>query len=115
MVDKYAKIEVPYHERDVEGARVPAALMSGFCARRSLWPEGTFCFLAKGANYSAQDGVTGMLSAFLIRREGNRDKPWFPADDFKENDWELYTRQQTHHFPRQDKRPVNVDEIIEPL
>jgi hypothetical protein len=116
MPDNYAKIEPPYHEKDVDGVRIPAALVGGFCARRASWPEGTFIFLARSANYSAQDGVTGMLSEFLVKHVGNKDMPYeAKADDFTSNDWEIYTRQQTHRFPRFEERNTRVvEEVIEP-
>ena len=114
--DKYAKIEVPYHETDVDGVRIPAALFSGFCARRKSWPEGTFIFMVRSANYSAQDGVTGMLGEFLVKHVGNKDLPYeAKPDDFTSDDWEIYTRQQTHRFPRYEERNTRaVEEVIDP-
>ena len=114
--DSYAKIDVPYHEKDVEGIRIPAVLFSGFCARRATWDEGIFIFLVRSAKYSAQDGVTGMLSEFVVKRVGNKDIPWIAeTEDFKSNDWETYTRQQTHSFPRYSERSTTrVEEPIDP-
>jgi hypothetical protein len=84
---------------------VVGRLHNGFCIRRLTWPPGDYAFMVTSANYTAKDYVTGFVEDFLVRRVGFKDVIWVPdTADREADDWQVYTRQETHSFPRHAER-----------
>jgi len=82
-----------------------ASLFNGFCIRRQGWSPEQYAFMVKSAQFTAMDYVTGFVDEFLVKRIGHRDVIFLPSkEDQTATDWTIYTRQQTHSFPRIEER-----------
>lgn len=91
---------------------VASKLFNGFCIRRMVWGPEQYAFMVKSAQYTALDYTTGFVEEFLVRRVGHRDVIYFPSDEDREaTDWQVYTRQECHSFPRIQERSTKMVDV----
>lgn len=81
----------------------------GWVVLRRGWPRGLLVFLAREANFTAVDLITGRLEPFMVQRVvGGAYHPWQPSpEDLLAHDWTCLTRQTIQRLAESDAAESN--------